>query len=284
MEGRGVTNYSANPSHGFTTKTSEFDDALLAREIITFEQAMLAKGASGEEAKRLSALKSEQDRAVANPTDVTYSAKNQGDKVNDDAEDTDACIEEFRSRRLQQIQHGSVIPISRTEWNREVNEGSHKQWVVITFTSTSSAPNLNKYHSETCRKVEDEIVPILAWKFSEVKWVKIPSKSAIENWPDDNLPTMFCYRGGKLQCQLVGLGDFGVITKENIEYKLGKLGVIETDIEVDPAKLHHTQSGQHQTSGNISNAQSYGRSKFQGGMATLATVADEELSDYDEVD
>jgi hypothetical protein len=47
MEGRGVTNYSTGkPSYGFSSATTEFDDALTSRGIVTFEQAMIAKGAT----------------------------------------------------------------------------------------------------------------------------------------------------------------------------------------------------------------------------------------------
>lgn len=39
MQGRGVTNYSTSkPTHELTTATTEFDDALLERGIINFEQ------------------------------------------------------------------------------------------------------------------------------------------------------------------------------------------------------------------------------------------------------
>lgn len=39
MQGRGVTNYSTSkPTHEYTTNTTEFDDALLQRGIINFEQ------------------------------------------------------------------------------------------------------------------------------------------------------------------------------------------------------------------------------------------------------
>ena len=58
MDGRGVTNYSTDkPSYGFSTATTEFDDALMSRGVVTFEQAMIAKGASPQEARRLSEMK-----------------------------------------------------------------------------------------------------------------------------------------------------------------------------------------------------------------------------------
>ncbi len=310
MEGRGVTNYSTDPNHGFTTKTSQFDDELLKRNIVTFEQAMMAKGASLEEAQRLKQLKQDQDDAVANPHPPggEYTAKTQKHKHQSDEENSnheDAELEEYRTKRRIQLQHGNnVIPISRTEWNRQVNEASLKQWVVILLTSTSSAPNLHPYHLEICHKVEQIIIPHLASKFDEVKWVSIPSKNAIENWPDDNLPTLFCYKRGTLQCQLVGLEEFGVgivsgrtneVTEDGVEYRLGRMGVLETDIDVDPniaaARKTRNQGTSRSSKGrNMSHggneragASDYGRSRFEGGMATFATN-DEDLSDYDDVD
>ena len=284
MQGRGVTNYSIDkPSHSYTTQTSQFDDALLARNIISFEQAMMAKGATPEEARRLSALKSQQYQAASASQDNTTCCNSTMDNHEEHHHDNDndAAIEEYRSKRLIQLQHGNVIPISRTEWSEQVNTASYSQWVVILLTSTSSAPNLNPYHKDQCLKIEQDIVPSLAGKFSEVKWVSIPSKSAIENWPDENLPTIFCYRRGELQCQLAGLGDFGEIHVDNLEYKLGKMGVLESSIEVDPETKKSREKGQS----GISRGVSYGRSKFQGGMATFATKeSDEGFSDYDDVD
>ena len=41
------------PEYEYTTSTTQFDEELMKRDIITFEQAMMAKGASAEEAQRL---------------------------------------------------------------------------------------------------------------------------------------------------------------------------------------------------------------------------------------
>jgi len=54
MQGRGVINFSSDkPSHEYTTSTTEFDDELIKRGIVTTEQSIMAKGASFEEAIRL---------------------------------------------------------------------------------------------------------------------------------------------------------------------------------------------------------------------------------------
>ncbi len=300
MQGRGVTNYSIDkPSHSYTTQTTQFDDALLSRNIITFEQAMMAKGASPEEAKRLAALKlqHEQEQNLAANSTACYNIDSSSSHHEKDKEGDDdaALLEEYRSKRLVQLQHGNIIPISRTDWSEQVNQSSHGQWVVVLLTSTSSAPNLTPDHKDICLKVESELVPELAGKFQEVKWLSIPSTSAIENWPDENLPTIFCYRSGELQCQLVGLGDFGNIvgsgsgysrtnsysSSDALEYKLGRMGVLETTIEFkyDSGRGRQTIG----TGAKESSSIPYGRSKFQGGMSTFATKG-YESDDYDDVD
>jgi hypothetical protein len=276
MNGRGVTSYDINkPSHGFTTETSEFDDALLKRNIITFEQAMMRKGASQQEANELAEWKKAKEQSDGNNTFIaeprSTSSKKREDGDSEEEEEEEYELQEYRSRRLHELQYGNVIPISRTEWTEEVNECSHSKWVVILLTSDSCAPNLIPQHLELCRKLEQRIIPHLAEKFQEVKWVRIPSKSAIENWPDDNLPTLFCYRHGKLMQQMVGLGDFEQMDEDYVEYKLGQLGVLETDIDVPRQMIKTHQDAQL----------SFG-SKFQGGMSTFSTKFDDD--DYDDVD
>ena len=65
MEGRGVTNYAPEtPSYAFSTATTEFDDALISKGIVSFEQAMIAKGASPREARRLAEINEESGRDI----------------------------------------------------------------------------------------------------------------------------------------------------------------------------------------------------------------------------
>ena len=91
MQGRGVTNFSADkPSHTITTATTEFDDALISRGIVTTEQVMLAKGASPEEAQRLAEEKRNQGKQ-STATETTPANNNKADDSDSDAEaeDTD---------------------------------------------------------------------------------------------------------------------------------------------------------------------------------------------------
>ena len=51
----------------------------------------------------------------------------------------------------------------------------------------------------------DEALVFVANKYPDVKIVRIKSTSAVENWPDVNLPTLFLYKDGELQHQCLTL-------------------------------------------------------------------------------
>lgn len=291
MEGRGVTNYAKDkPSYGFSTATTEFDDALISRGIVTFEQAMIAKGASPSEARRLTELKEGGgDRALGSDRDVDSTAAkerqlgdgydDESDAPSDDDDDDDGqFVKRYRQMRLNEMrkgqrqEYGEVIHISRPDWNREVNEASRDGlWVVVNLTRITSTRSAA--HDEICDKVE-EVTRHLADKFVNVKFVSIPSTSAIENWPAENLPTLFCYRYGKLQHQLVGLESMGGagLNSGRLEWRLALLGVVQTELEEDPRP--------DRTARVMSGA----GSQFGGAMSRLATTRDSDSDDFDDVD
>jgi hypothetical protein len=195
MEGRGVVNYDVSkPSYSFSAQTTQFDDELIRRGIVTFEEAMMRKGASAEEASRLKELKEESQSCSFEKR------KDSATKTVDD--DDDDFMSLFRARRLEELKakeagphFGEIFSISRPEWAHQVNEASHGSWVVVTLTSSNS---------ELTGCVEAAVAS-LAKDYSYTKFVVIPSRSAIPNWPDDQLPTIFLYRHGKMQHQLTQL-------------------------------------------------------------------------------
>lgn len=283
-----MTNYaSGTPSFAFSTQTTEFDDALIYKGIVSFEQAMIAKGASLEEAHRLAEFNKERMRDVqsgmkneqneTNRLDIQqlgdgYDDDSDGKNVDEDESD-DIFLKKYRHMRLDEIksgrrqEYGDVFPIARSDWNREVNEASKSGlWVIVILSRSTSS--LSHVHDTICDKVE-EITKVLADKYVHVKFVSISSTSAIENWPPENLPTIFCYRYGKMQHQLIGIdamGGIGVNTGR-LEWRLALLGVVQTELEEDPrpSKLENTCSG----------------GDFRGVMCRLTTSRD---SEYDDVD
>lgn len=94
---------------------------------------------------------------------------------------------------------GKVFEISKDEWISEVTEASKQCWVVVLLYSNSILD---------CNLMEN-IMTQLASKFMKVKFLKIRSTSAIENWPERNLPTVFAYHEGELQSQVLTLKSLG---------------------------------------------------------------------------
>lgn len=304
MNGRGVINYSAGKSsHGFDCTTTEFDDALMSRGIISFEQAMLAKGASSEEALRLCKLKKEQD-AAQNGTSINplhekpSQLEADNGKVDDsstassveEGDEDDNFLHRYRAMRLEELKssnktakYGEIIPISRADWKFEVNDASEDgTWVVILLTAQNASPSLIPLHSDICQLVESTLLPKIAQDHPNVKFVSIPSKSAIPDFPEENLPALFCYQYGTMQHQLIGLEEVGycrtdgVITSDRIEQKLVSIGVFPSKMDTEHDSLNNS----------LGLDQSYGRSHFKGKMATMATGNDgiDNESDYDDVD
>ena len=124
----------------------------------------------------------------------------------DDEDDDDIALDKYREQRLQELKRqtvrnrfGDVVGIGKDDWIREVTESSQTCWVVVHLFQDSVIE---------CELVAEALV-ILASKFKYVKFLKIRSTQAIENWPDKNLPTIFAYHDGVLQCQLVTLHHVG---------------------------------------------------------------------------
>ena len=51
--------------------------------------------------------------------------------------------------------------------------------------------------------------PQLAAKHKSTKFLRIAAQSCIEGYPDRNVPTVFVYRDGAVQANIIGLGEFG---------------------------------------------------------------------------
>lgn len=153
-------------------------------------------------------------------------------------------LEDYRAARLRQIQQerarnrfGDVVEIIKDEWISQVTEGSKAgYWVVVHLYQDSVIE---------CRLVE-EALQQLAPKFKYVKFLKIRSTQAIENWPERNLPTIFVYKDGNMQKQLLTLKEVGGKTMKpaDLEWWLVQKGVVTTsELEEDPREAEDYQDG-----------------------------------------
>jgi hypothetical protein len=233
-----TTNYAIEqPSYEYTDRTTQFDDELLKRGIVTEEQVLLAKGMSIDTARKLvqqrELLKECPDVDVIGETkkcnEMSNSTEYDDEDENDesDFDDNDEFLEEYKRKRLLELQEsagkkekvhrefGDVILIDRTEWEHHVNNDSLHAWVVVALLST--------YDSDRTAMMKKAIYE-LATIYSEVKFVQILSHQAIPNWPEENLPSLFIYRRGSLQHEMIRLPVH--ITTEQLEDALNDLKIL----------------------------------------------------------
>ncbi|OAY69294.1 phosducin-like protein 3 [Ananas comosus] len=125
--------------------------------------------------------------------------------LEDDLDD-DRFLQEYRKKRLAELREtarvarfGSVVPISGSDFVREVSQAPPDVWVVV-FLYKDGIPECGLL----LRCLEE-----LATRYPETKFVKIISTDCIPNYPDRNLPTILVYNNGAVKGTFVGLHQFG---------------------------------------------------------------------------
>lgn len=127
------------------------------------------------------------------------------EELEDDLDD-DRFLLEYRKRRLDEMReatkiakYGSIMPISGSDFVREVSQAPQDVWVVVILYKNSYAD------CELLLQCLEE----LAKKYPATKFVKIISTDCIPNYPDRNLPTVLVYNNGAVKANYVGLHSFG---------------------------------------------------------------------------
>lgn len=182
-----VTTYAVDqPSYGYSTATTQFDDELIRRGIVTKQQALMGKGMSSETAQRLLEDEAAQNRAKEEmivPVVVENASEDEDDKF----------LRNYRKQRIRELQQNrEPRHIDRTQWKRYVNDASETEWVIVCLTSSDV---------ERTGAVETAVHELAANQ--QLNVVLIPANSAIPNWPHENLPSLFLYRHGKMQHEIL---------------------------------------------------------------------------------
>ncbi|VUC21382.1 unnamed protein product [Clonostachys rosea] len=151
----------------------------------------------------------------------------------EDLED-DAFLEEYRQKRLAELStiqkkavHGSVYPITKPEYQREVTEASEKGPVFVNLTSSTGTNVESKVLSDLWRQAAQE--------YGDIKFCEIRASQAIENYPDRNCPTILVYNKGDIVKQLVTLVTIGGVRTrmQQIDDILVEVGAVaDTDLRV----------------------------------------------------
>lgn len=160
-------------------------------------------------------------------------------ELEEDGLEDDNELQRYREQRLQQLKEakvknrwGQVVEISRVDWVAEVTECSRTCWVLVLLYQ-DCIPH--------CALVEEAFLS-LAGKFKAVKFIKIRSTQAVENWPDRNLPTVFAYYDGELKHQVITIKALGgdSMRAAHFEWWMAQHDIVETDLEEDPSGVERS--------------------------------------------
>lgn len=119
----------------------------------------------------------------------------------EDEEDED-FLESYKQKRLAEMRKlasnekfGSVYPVSKPEWKKEVTDASKNVPVFVHLSCESQIQS----------RLLSVILRSAAAKFKDIKFCEIEGRRAIEGYPDKNCPTILIYKDGELIKQLVTL-------------------------------------------------------------------------------
>lgn len=154
------------------------------------------------------------------------------DELEDDEDE--AFLEQYRQKRMAELNglqkkalHGSVYPLSKPEYQREVTDASKNGPVLVNLIS-SMGTNVES-------RVLSELWRLAAQEYSEVKFCEIRASQAIENYPDRNCPTVLVYKNGDIVKQIVTLATVGGVRMnlQKVDDLLVEVGAVpNTDMRV----------------------------------------------------
>ncbi|KAI0400942.1 thioredoxin-like protein [Xylaria palmicola] len=143
-------------------------------------------------------------------------------------EEDEAFLEQYRQKRIQELNiltkksiHGSVYPLSKPDYAREVTEASNKGPVFVNLTSSLGTNIESRVLSELWRQAAKE--------YGDIKFCEIRADKAIENYPDRNCPTILVYKNGDIVKQIVTLMAIGGVRTSmlQIDDLLVEVGAVE---------------------------------------------------------
>jgi len=203
-------------------ETTEWEDVLVKHGIIPERAEVSAL----RDAKAGAARRTE--KAVDVEKELDKRSLEDLDELEDEVEEEllqrirDARIRELRETAAKE-RFGSVYPIAKAEFIKEVTEASKEMWVVVEMFKDGIQ------ESTKC----SELLRTVAARKRQVKFVRIRSTDCVEGWPDSSVPALFLYHEGKMQQQLVGLAFCGGAencTEDSMELALSAYGVFESDL------------------------------------------------------
>ncbi|KAI1181222.1 thioredoxin-like protein [Nemania sp. FL0916] len=190
----------------------------------------------------------------------------------EDEEDED-FLEQYRQKRMQELNsltkksvHGSVYPISKPDYAREVTEASSKGPVFVNLTSSLGTNIESRVLSELWRQAAKE--------YGDIKFCEIRADKAIENYPDRNCPTILVYKNGDIVKQIVTLVTIGGVRTSmlQIDNLLVEVGAVDTkDLRVIKRRRAAEEAKDDEPTGR----------GIKSGNTRKATVENDDDDDWD---
>lgn len=140
---------------------------------------------------------------------------------------------------------GSVLEISACDYVKEVNQAGDGVNVVLHLYKQGWALKHVKTGLKHMQYFNDWLVfsiplcslinqylEVLAVKFPMVKFIKSISTTCIPNYPDKNLPTLFCYFENQMKHQIVGPIAFNELKlkQDDLEWMLHRKGMLQSSL------------------------------------------------------
>lgn len=178
-------------------------------------------------------------------------------------EEDEAFLEQYRQKRMAEISsiqnkavHGSVYPLSKPEYQREVTDASAKGPVLVNLTSGMGNNVESRVLSELWRQAARE--------YGDIKFCEIRASQAIENYPDRNCPTILVYNKGDIVKQVVTLATIGGvrINMQKIDDILVEIGAVaDTDMRVVKRRRAAEDAEEERLAGKTIKTGTAGRSR-----------------------
>ena len=185
-------------------------------------------------------------------------------------------LEKYRQQRVQELAsltqkalHGTVYPLSKPDYSREVTDASNNGPVLVNLISGLGTNVESRVLIELWRKAAAE--------YGEVKFCEIRGDMAIEGYPDKNCPTILVYHKGDIVKQVVTLMTLGGV----------KIGMPEIDkllIEVGAIKDNDMRVIKRRRDAEDQEEEKRERGGIRGPKAAKVDDDDDDDDDDDEWD
>lgn len=175
-------------------------------------------------------------------------------------EEDDAFLEQYRQKRMRELdaltkkaKHGTVYPLSKPDYSREVTEASNQGPVLVNLTSPMGSNVESRVLSELWKQAAKE--------YGDIKFCEIRADKAIEGYPDRNCPTILVYKNGDIIKQVVTLVQMGgvrvgMLQIDDLLVEVGAVGekdmrVVKRKRDAEDAKEEALMSGKGIKNGNL---------------------------------